>query len=209
MNAFPRSTTQSANSQWVFDTQGQGWSVSGTGIQIIHCFDSALSVGCIQKRRSRSFTILGVTLPFRKARNYGLSCYTLVESSVLRTRSIISLNNIYWYKDKQVFLLSPISSTSSQLVASIFTTVTNYSKLNSNCETLQGLLFPCRPDPNSILAFLVQELQAAEDAGQRAWIMAHMPPGRTDVLRDQVRLGISGTTKSSKFYHTSQITSTK
>jgi len=42
-----------------------------------------------------------------------------------------------------------------------------------------------QPDPNGILAFLVRELQAAEDAGQRAWIIAHMPPGRGDVMRDQ------------------------
>ncbi|CCM06931.1 uncharacterized protein FIBRA_09243 [Fibroporia radiculosa] len=42
-----------------------------------------------------------------------------------------------------------------------------------------------QPDPNGILAFLVQELQAAEDAGQRAWIIAHMPPGRGDVAHDQ------------------------
>ncbi|GLB42398.1 putative converts sphingomyelin to ceramide [Lyophyllum shimeji] len=40
-------------------------------------------------------------------------------------------------------------------------------------------------DPNGILAFAVQELQAAEDAGQRAWIIAHIPPGRGDVLHDQ------------------------
>ena len=32
----------------------------------------------------------------------------------------------------------------------------------------------------------MQQLQAAEDAGQRVWIMAHMPPGRADVMRDQV-----------------------
>lgn len=44
-----------------------------------------------------------------------------------------------------------------------------------------------RPDPNGILAFAVQELQAAEDAGQRAWIIAHMTPGRRDTLSDQVR----------------------
>ncbi|KIJ98756.1 hypothetical protein K443DRAFT_133333 [Laccaria amethystina LaAM-08-1] len=40
-------------------------------------------------------------------------------------------------------------------------------------------------DPNGILAFTIQELQAAEDAGQRAWIIAHMPPGRYDAMRDQ------------------------
>lgn len=40
-------------------------------------------------------------------------------------------------------------------------------------------------DPNGILAFTIQELQAAEDAGQRAWIIAHMPPGRYDAMHDQ------------------------
>ncbi|KAI0732101.1 sphingomyelin phosphodiesterase [Fomitopsis betulina] len=42
-----------------------------------------------------------------------------------------------------------------------------------------------QPDPNGILAFLVEQLQSSEDAGQRAWIIAHMPPGRGDVMRDQ------------------------
>ncbi|KDQ58411.1 hypothetical protein JAAARDRAFT_34199 [Jaapia argillacea MUCL 33604] len=40
-------------------------------------------------------------------------------------------------------------------------------------------------DPNGILAFMVQELQAAEDEGQRAWIFGHMPMGGGDVLHDQ------------------------
>jgi sphingomyelin phosphodiesterase len=43
-----------------------------------------------------------------------------------------------------------------------------------------------RPDPNGILAFLIQCLQAAEDALQRVWIIGHMPPGSSDALRDQV-----------------------
>jgi sphingomyelin phosphodiesterase len=46
--------------------------------------------------------------------------------------------------------------------------------------------FTIRPDPNGVLAFIVEELQAAEDAGQRAWIIAHMPPGRQDTMYDQV-----------------------
>lgn len=46
----------------------------------------------------------------------------------------------------------------------------------------------CRPDPNGILAFLVQELQATEDAGQRAWILGHIPFGSGDYLHDQVRM---------------------
>ncbi|KAF8918727.1 sphingomyelin phosphodiesterase [Mucidula mucida] len=41
------------------------------------------------------------------------------------------------------------------------------------------------PDPNGIMAFAVQELQAAEEAGQKAWIIGHMPPGAPDTLHDQ------------------------
>ncbi|TDL22142.1 sphingomyelin phosphodiesterase [Rickenella mellea] len=40
-------------------------------------------------------------------------------------------------------------------------------------------------DPNGIFAFMVQALQAAEDAGQRAWIIGHMPLGKSDALFDQ------------------------
>lgn len=43
-----------------------------------------------------------------------------------------------------------------------------------------------RLDPNGILAFAARELQAAEDAGQRAWIIAHMSPGNVDAILDQV-----------------------
>ncbi|EAU89491.1 sphingomyelin phosphodiesterase [Coprinopsis cinerea okayama7 len=43
-----------------------------------------------------------------------------------------------------------------------------------------------QPDPNGLLSFTISQLQAAEDAGQRAWIIGHIPPGgRGDVLRDQ------------------------
>ncbi|EKM50588.1 uncharacterized protein PHACADRAFT_263949 [Phanerochaete carnosa HHB-10118-sp] len=42
-----------------------------------------------------------------------------------------------------------------------------------------------QPDPNGLLAFMVQELQAAEDAGQRAFIIGHMPMGKEDALNDQ------------------------
>ncbi|KAJ6595566.1 Metallo-dependent phosphatase-like protein [Mycena vulgaris] len=41
------------------------------------------------------------------------------------------------------------------------------------------------PDPREIMAFMVTELQAAEDAGQRVWIIGHMPPGSQDALSDQ------------------------
>ncbi|KAI0030554.1 sphingomyelin phosphodiesterase [Vararia minispora EC-137] len=41
------------------------------------------------------------------------------------------------------------------------------------------------PDPNGVLAFMVDQLQAAEDAGQRAWIIGHIPAGKSDVFHDQ------------------------
>ena len=60
------------------------------------------------------------------------------------------------------------------------------------------LIVSTRPDPNGILDFTVQQLQVAEDAGQRVWIMAHMPPGRADVMRDQVRSGTSSPNHSAQ-----------
>ncbi|KAH6908590.1 Metallo-dependent phosphatase-like protein [Coprinopsis sp. MPI-PUGE-AT-0042] len=43
-----------------------------------------------------------------------------------------------------------------------------------------------QPDPNGFLSFLVAQLQAAEDAGERVWIIGHIPPGgRQDILLDQ------------------------
>jgi hypothetical protein len=48
------------------------------------------------------------------------------------------------------------------------------------------LIFIFRPDPNGIIAFLVDALQAAEDAGDRAYIIGHIPLGKEDTLVDQV-----------------------
>ncbi|KAJ7153823.1 sphingomyelin phosphodiesterase [Mycena filopes] len=42
-----------------------------------------------------------------------------------------------------------------------------------------------QPDPNGILGFMVEALQAAEDAGDRAWIIGHIPLGKEDTLVDQ------------------------
>ncbi|KAF8195288.1 sphingomyelin phosphodiesterase [Mycena galopus ATCC 62051] len=42
-----------------------------------------------------------------------------------------------------------------------------------------------QPDPNGIIAFLVDALQAAEDAGDRAWIIGHIPLGKEDTMHDQ------------------------
>jgi len=42
-----------------------------------------------------------------------------------------------------------------------------------------------QPDPNGVLAFMVDALQLAEDSGQRAWIIGHIPPGKEDTVEDQ------------------------
>ncbi|KAI0342171.1 sphingomyelin phosphodiesterase [Trametopsis cervina] len=41
------------------------------------------------------------------------------------------------------------------------------------------------PDPNGLLAFMTSQLQAAEDAGERAWIIGHIPSGKADFMHDQ------------------------
>ncbi|KAM0790378.1 hypothetical protein ACM66B_003260 [Microbotryomycetes sp. NB124-2] len=40
-------------------------------------------------------------------------------------------------------------------------------------------------DPNGILTWMKHELHEAEAAGQRAWIIGHMPFGKVDAMRDQ------------------------
>ncbi|EIM91610.1 acid sphingomyelinase [Stereum hirsutum FP-91666 SS1] len=41
------------------------------------------------------------------------------------------------------------------------------------------------PDPNGLFAFLVYQLQEAEEEGQRAWIIGHIPSGKADFPHDQ------------------------
>jgi sphingomyelin phosphodiesterase len=43
---------------------------------------------------------------------------------------------------------------------------------------------PMEYDPSGQFAWLVQELQAAEEACERVWLIAHIPPGSSDFLRD-------------------------
>jgi hypothetical protein len=40
-------------------------------------------------------------------------------------------------------------------------------------------------DPSGQLAWLATELEAAEAAGERVWLMGHMPLGSSDALDDQ------------------------
>jgi sphingomyelin phosphodiesterase len=43
---------------------------------------------------------------------------------------------------------------------------------------------PMETDPNGQLQWLIKELQAAEDAGQRAWLISHIPSGVADHFHD-------------------------
>ncbi|KAJ4488627.1 sphingomyelin phosphodiesterase [Lentinula lateritia] len=42
-----------------------------------------------------------------------------------------------------------------------------------------------QPDPNGILSFMVEQLQAAENAGQKVWVIGHIPLGKPDIIEDQ------------------------
>lgn len=68
------------------------------------------------------------------------------------------------------------------------TTAMCSSKTRIQCHSKFKIEMSTRPDPNGTLAFMAQELQAAEDAGQRAWIIGHIPLGKEDTFNDQVRL---------------------
>ncbi|KAJ5176348.1 uncharacterized protein N7482_002225 [Penicillium canariense] len=43
---------------------------------------------------------------------------------------------------------------------------------------------PMESDPNGQFTWLIEEMQAAEDAGQRVWLISHIPSGNVDHLRD-------------------------
>lgn len=43
---------------------------------------------------------------------------------------------------------------------------------------------PMEKDPNGQFEWLIKELQAAEDAGQRAWLISHIPSGIPDHFHD-------------------------
>ncbi|KAG7095381.1 hypothetical protein E1B28_006138 [Marasmius oreades] len=42
-----------------------------------------------------------------------------------------------------------------------------------------------QPDPNGILAFLAQQLDAAEQADEKVWVIGHIPLGKEDLVEDQ------------------------
>jgi sphingomyelin phosphodiesterase len=43
---------------------------------------------------------------------------------------------------------------------------------------------PMESDPSGQLAWVVQELQGAEDAGERVWLISHIPSGNKDFFHD-------------------------
>ncbi|KAF8478320.1 sphingomyelin phosphodiesterase [Gautieria morchelliformis] len=119
VNSFPRSDTNTTmDSQWVFDTQSEGWA------RWIH-----RTAANELDHTSGSYAII-------------------VPGTDLR---IISVNTQYWYP-QNLWLYD----TDNMPV-----------------------------DPNGILSFIVTQLQAAEDAGQRAWIIGHIPAGKADIFHDQ------------------------
>ncbi|KAJ7342351.1 Metallo-dependent phosphatase-like protein [Mycena albidolilacea] len=84
---------------------------------------------------------------------------------------IIAVNTQYWYKQNYWLYDSDVLQYVSP-PPSVF-------RIHVNEE----LWF--RRDPNGIIAFVVDALQAAEDAGDRAWIIGHIPLGKEDTLIDQ------------------------
>ncbi|KAJ7041817.1 sphingomyelin phosphodiesterase [Mycena alexandri] len=61
-----------------------------------------------------------------------------------------------------------------------------------------------RPDPNGIISFMVDQLQAAEDAGERMWIIGHIPIGGGDLSNyyNQVLQRYKNTIAGQFFGHT-------
>ncbi|KAK7054337.1 hypothetical protein VNI00_003531 [Paramarasmius palmivorus] len=42
-----------------------------------------------------------------------------------------------------------------------------------------------QPDPNGVLAFIAEQLEVAEQAGQKVWVTGHIPLGKEDNMEDQ------------------------
>ncbi|KAI8365386.1 Metallo-dependent phosphatase-like protein [Radiomyces spectabilis] len=59
--------------------------------------------------------------------------------------------------------------------------------LNTNfCYTLNWWLYehPMEKDPNGVFAWLIEQLQEAEDEGERVWIIGHIAPGDSTCFHD-------------------------
>ncbi|KAJ6560941.1 sphingomyelin phosphodiesterase [Mycena sp. CBHHK59/15] len=91
-----------------------------------------------------------------------------------------------WIKQPAASQVDHISGSYSALVAG-----TNLRIISVNTQYWYKQNFwlydsdVLQPDPNGIIAFMVDALQAAEDAGERAWIIGHIPLGKEDTLVDQ------------------------
>ncbi|KAF9269665.1 sphingomyelin phosphodiesterase [Marasmius fiardii PR-910] len=42
-----------------------------------------------------------------------------------------------------------------------------------------------QPDPNGVLAFIAHQLEAAEQAEEKVWVIGHIPIGKEDIVEDQ------------------------
>ncbi|KIJ51843.1 hypothetical protein M422DRAFT_157627 [Sphaerobolus stellatus SS14] len=69
----------------------------------------------------------------------------------------------------------------SKATYSAYSTVTPFGlkviTLNTDFWYTDNFINMSNPDVSGMLRFLTDELQAAEDAGQRVWILGHVPPG--------------------------------
>ncbi|KIK55592.1 hypothetical protein GYMLUDRAFT_47807 [Collybiopsis luxurians FD-317 M1] len=113
-------------------------------------------------------------------------------------RNTTTTANVQWVFDLQSTDWEPmIGSAASQQVDHISGSYaapvpdTNLIILSINTQYWYRLNFwlydsdTFQPDPNGVLAFMVEQLQAAETAGKKVWIIGHIPPGVSDTTEDQ------------------------
>ncbi|CRG86965.1 sphingomyelin phosphodiesterase [Talaromyces islandicus] len=62
--------------------------------------------------------------------------------------------------------------------------VISYNSIFYYVDNFYAFLDPMPYDPDGQLAWLIDELQAAETAGQRVWLIAHVPTGSSDHFHD-------------------------
>lgn len=62
--------------------------------------------------------------------------------------------------------------------------VISYNSIFYYVDNFYAFLEPMPYDPDGQLAWLIDELQAAETGGQRAWLIAHVPTGGSDHFHD-------------------------
>lgn len=62
--------------------------------------------------------------------------------------------------------------------------IISYNSIFYYVDNFYAFLDPMPYDPDGQLAWLIDELQAAETAGQRVWLIAHVPTGSSDHFHD-------------------------